>query len=630
MECNDRRLSRQVFDEILTRDVVLWNAMISGYAQIGYSNEALMLFEQMQLTGVMPNSSTIVGLLVAYAHLGTLKQGRQIHGYIVKIGCEYNVFVGTSLVDLYAKCGSIEDAGLVFAKMSERSVVSWNAMISAYSRNGYANEALKLFHQMQLGDMKLNSSTIVSVLSACAKSGALQQGKWIHDYTIRSGLELDVFVGTALIDMYAKCGMIDTALQMFDKMSERNVVSWSAMIAGYAYNGYANKALKLYNQMQLANVKPNLVTTVSLLLACTLLGALQQGKAIHNYIIRSGFDLDVSVGNTLIDMYAKCGCIELAHNLFNRMSKKNLASWNSMIAGYRMHARAEDALALFVQMKQMGLKPDNITFICILSACSHAGLVDEGWQYFVSMTKDYCVTPEMKHYACMVDLLGRSGLLDEAYNFMEKMPFKPDASIWGALLGACRIHCNIELGERVANYLFELEPDNAGYYVLLSNIYAAAGRWDDVAKVRTMMKERGITKTPGCSLIEVNNRVHEFLVGDRSHPETNKIYDSLKALDVQMKEAGYVPDTNFVLHNVEEEVKESMLSTHSEKLAIAFGLLNTSPGTPLRITKNLRVCGDCHNVAKLISKIVSREIIVRDANRFHHFKSGLCSCGDFW
>eukprot|EP01018_Ginkgo_biloba_P037421 Gb_09407 [translate_table: standard] len=629
-KCGSIENARHVFDKMSRRDAVLWNAMITGYAQSEHPDETLVLFRQMQLADVKPNSVTMVIVLLACAHVEALQNGEQIHNYIIKNGYELNVFVGTSLIELYAKFGKIEDACLVFDKMSERSVVPWNAMIATYAHNGYPSDALKLFHQMQMAGMKLDSITVVSILSACAQLGALQQGKCIHDYTIRNYFELDVFVATALVDMYAKCGTTNVARHLFDKMSKRNVVSWSAMIGGYAHNGHANEALALFNQMQLETVKPNSVTMVSVLLACALLGALQQGKGLHGYIIKSGFDLDVFVGNTLVDMYAKCGSIELARQSFNKMLTRNLASWNAIIAGYRMHGHAEDVLALFAQMQQTGMKPNHITFLCVLSACSHAGLVDEGWHHFDCMTQDYGIVPMVKHYACMVDLLGRAGRLDGAHDFIKKMPIEPDASVWGALLGACRIHCNIDLGERVAECLFNLEPGNAGFYVLLSNIYAAAERWDDVAKVRTMMKDRGVKKTPGWSLIEVNNKVHTFLVGDRSHPQSEKIYATLETLAGKMKEAGHVPDMNFVLHDVEEEVKEQILCSHSEKLAIAFGLISTSPGTSLRIMKNLRVCGDCHSVTKFISKIVGREIIVRDANRFHHFKDGLCSCGDYW
>eukprot|EP01018_Ginkgo_biloba_P031205 Gb_32921 [translate_table: standard] len=629
-KCGCIEIAHQLFEKMSKRNVVSWNAMIAGYAQNGEANEALTLFHQMQLANVDPNSVTVASVLPACAYLAALQQGKWIHAFIIRKGFESDVFVGTALVDMYAKCESIEIARQVFDDMYERNVVTWNAMIAGYSQEGHVNETLKLFHLMQVADVKPDTVTMASVLQACAYSGALQQGKWIHKYIIQNGFASDDFVGNSLVAMYAKCGSIEIAHHLFDEMSERNVVSWNAMIAGYAQNGHANEAFALFHEMQLASMKPDLVTTLSVLPACAQLGALQQGKWIHGYIIRNGFESDVYVGTALIDMYAKCGDLELARQLFDSMSQRNVVSWNAMIVGYGMHGHGEDALALFPKMQQTSMEPNDVTFISLLSACSHAGLVDEGRKCFDLMSQDYCITPSMQHYACMVDLLGRAGRLDEAQHLIEKMPLEPDASVWGAFVGACRIHNNIQLGEHVAEQLLGLEPENAGYYVLLSNIFAAAGRWDDVAKVRKTMKERGVRKSPGCSMIEVNKKVHTFLSGDISHPQSEKIYSMLETLAGQMEAAGYVPNTNFVLHDVEEEVKEHMLCSHSEKLAIAFGLINTSAGTPIRITKNLRVCGDCHNATKFISKIVKREIIVRDLNRFHHFKDGLCSCGEYW
>eukprot|EP01018_Ginkgo_biloba_P021784 Gb_10478 [translate_table: standard] len=629
-KCGNVEIARQLFDKMSEKPLISWNTMIARYSQNGYATEAMLLFHQMQVEAVIPNSVTIASVLPAYAHLGCLQQGKCLHGYIIKNEFESDVFVGNALIDFYVKSGSITIALHMFNKMSKRDVVSWSVMIAGYAQSGCAKEALTLFHQMQLEDMTPNSFTMVSVLLACTDLAAIQQGKWIHGYTIKSGLESDVVVGTSLIDMYAKCGSIEIARQLFDKMSKKDTVSWNAIIGAYVQSGHASNALMFFHQMQLANVTADLITIVSLLPACTHLAALQQGKSIHSYIIRSGFESDIVTGTALIDMYAKCGSIDIAQKVFDKMSKRNVISWSAMIDGYGMHGHGKDALELFSKMQQTGIKPDHITFLSVLSACSHAGLVDEGWQYFTHMIQDYCITPTVEHYACMVDLLGRAGRLDEAQDTIKNMPLEPGVSVWGALLGACRIHCNIALAEHVAEHLFYLDPGNAGCYVLLSNIYAAAGRWNDVLKVRTMMKERGLKKTPGCSLIEVNNRVHAFFVGDKSHSQSEKIYATLEILSGQMQEAGYMPNINFVLHDVEEEVKEHMLGSHSEKLAIAFGVINTNPRSPIRITKNLRVCDDCHNATKFISKIVRREIIVRDANRFHHFSDGLCSCKDYW
>eukprot|EP01018_Ginkgo_biloba_P011802 Gb_29543 [translate_table: standard] len=629
-KCGSVNVACRIFNEMHRRDVVSWNAMIVGYIQNGHATEALRLFREMQLADVTADSVSMLGVLQAYSQLGALQQGKVTHGYVIRRSFELDVVVGTTLIDMYAKCGSIDFARQLFEKMSKRNVVSWSAMIAGYAQNRHANEALALFNQMLQANLKFDSIAIASVLYACAHLAALHQGKWVHGFLVRRGFEMDVSVENSLVAMYAKCGCVEVARQLFDKVSLKSVVTWSAMIAGYAQSGHAKEALTLFHQMQVAGVEPNSITMVSLLPALAYLAALQQGKWIHGYIIRSGFESDVIIGTALIDMYAKCGSIKIARGVFDKMPERDVVSWSAMIAGYGMHGLGEDALVLFSQMQKTGIKPNHVTFISVLSACTHAGLVNEGCQYFHCMVRDYSITPRMEHYVCMVDLLGRSGRLYEALDFINKMPLEPCATVWGALLGACRIHCNIDLGERVAEHIFYLEPENAGCYVLLSNIYAAAGRWNDVAKVRTLMKDKRVKKIPGCSSIEVNSKVHTFLVGDRSHPQSEKIYAALETLYRQMKEAGYVPDTSFVLQDVEEEVKEHLLLSHSEKLAITFGLINTSPGTPIQITKNLRVCGDCHSATKFISKIIRRDIIVRDANRFHHFKDGLCSCGNYW
>eukprot|EP01018_Ginkgo_biloba_P029185 Gb_18412 [translate_table: standard] len=629
-KCGKLEIAHKLFDKMSKRDVASWSAMIAGYSQSGHANQALRLFHQMQLANVKPNRVTIVSVLPACAKVGALQQGKDIHTYIIKNGLEIDISVGTALLAMYAKCGDIVLARQLFDRMSNRDVVSWNAMATGYSQSGFAHEALALLYQMQLTGIKPDSVTVASVLPACAYLVALQEGKQIHAYVIRSGLELDASVGNALIGMYAKSRCIEIAQHIFHKMPKRDVVSWNAMIAGYAQNGQPNEALTVFHEMQQTDMKPNRVTIVSVLPACADLAALQQGKDIHNYIIKNGFESDVTVRTGLVVMYSKCGSIDVACQVFDKMLKRDLVSWNAMIAGYGMHGYGEDALALFKQMQQTRVKPDHITFICVLSACSHAGLVDEGRQYFDCMNQDYCIRPRAEHYACMVDLLGRAGHLDEAESFINQMPLEPDAGVWGALLGACRIHCNVELGERVSERLLELEPKNAGNYVLTSNIYAAAGRWHDVAKLRTILKDKGLKKLPGCSWIEVKNRIHTFVTGDKSHSQSEKIYAVLENLAGQMKEAGYVPDKNFVLHDVEEEEKDYILRIHSEKLAISFGLLNTSPGACIQISKNLRVCGDCHSAIKFISKIVKQEIILRDTNRFHHFKDGSCSCRNYW
>eukprot|EP01018_Ginkgo_biloba_P009791 Gb_07727 [translate_table: standard] len=679
----------QTLNEMPERNVISWTAMIAAYARHGPFEEALRLFYRMQETGIKPDKFTFASVFAACANMAALEHGKMVHEDLIRSGCQSDIFVENALVDMYAKCGSIEKAREVFDRMSERSVVSWTSMIVAYTSHGFGEEALKLFHQMQQTGVQPDEFAFTSVLPALPNLSSLRE---VHQVIIRSGFEGNVFVGSALIDMYAKfrsienahkvydkmpegnvvsCnvmvagyaqnghvdealklfqkmpernviswtamiagyaqnGLLDDAMKLFEEMPERNVVSWNAMIAGYARNGLVDEAVKLLRQMQLTRVKPNSVTFASVLPACANFAALQQGKEAHDDVIRSGFQSDIIVGNALVDMYAKCGSIEDAWDVFDKMPRRDVVSWTTMIAGYAMHGRGKEALQLFEQMQTTATKPNHVTFIGVLSACCHAGLVDDGWQYFHSMSRDYQITPVLEHYCCMVNLLGRAGHLDEAEDFISKMPIKPDVAVWGSLLGACRIHANVELGERVAERLFELDPKNSAHYVLLSNMYAAAGRWDDIENVRKMMKDRRVLKMPGSSWIEVNKKVNAFLTGDRSHPQSQEIYAKLESLSGQMKETGYAPNTNFVLHDVEEEQKEHILCHHSEKLAIAFGLINTFSVTPIRIIKNLRVCGDCHYAIKFISKIVGREIVVRDTKRFHHFKDGQCSCGDFW
>eukprot|EP01018_Ginkgo_biloba_P007725 Gb_41234 [translate_table: standard] len=612
----------KLFQNMSKPNVISWNAMISGYAQNGYCEEALKLFGQMQVAGVKPDSKTFASVFPACANLTALEKGMAIHGKLIKTGLPFNIIVESSLVDMYAKCGSIEKARDLFDKMPLRNTVSWNAMISGYVQNGRVDEAFKLFQKMPNPDV-ISWNTMIE--------GYTQNGQ--VDEALKLFQEMpkrDMVSWTVMITGYTQNGHVHEALKLFQEIPERDVASWTAMIAGYARNGQGMEALMLFQQMQLTGVKPESKTFASVLPACSYLAALEQGMEIHKEILRSGFQSDVFVVNALIDMYAKCGSIHKACCLFDKMQERNAASWTAMIAAYAMHGCGKEALKLFEQMQHSGMKPNHVTFICVLSACCHAGLVHEGWQYFHCMSQNFHMTPAMEHYVCMVDLLGRAGYFDEAQDIINKMPMKPSATLWRCLLGACRIHNNIDLGECVAECLFKLDPKNAAPYVLLSNIYAASGRWDDTEYVRRMMKDRKVKKMPGFSWIEVNKQVHAFLAGDKSHPQTQEIYAKLEILYRQMKVAGYVPNTKFVLHDVEEEQKEQILCHHSEKLAITFGLINVPPGTVIRVIKNLRMCGDCHSATKFISKIVEQEILVRDANRYHHFKDGCCSCGDYW
>eukprot|EP01018_Ginkgo_biloba_P026983 Gb_37624 [translate_table: standard] len=601
--------ARKVFDRMPERSLVTWTGMIAGYAQNGYSKEAICVFCQMQRAGRESNHFTFSSVLQACASLADVENGKQVHAQVVKTGFECNVFAGSALLDMYCKCGFMEHARALFDKMPKKDVVSWTAMITGYAQNQQDEEALKVFSEMQWAGMKPNQFTFASVVGVCATLAALDQGKEVHAYVIKTGFESDVCVGSILTDMYAKCGHIGEALKLFDKMPNRDMISWTATIGAYAQNGCANEALELFCEMLRTGVKPNQYTFASVFMACASIAALQHGRQFHVHVIKMVFDLDIFVGSALVDMYAKCGSIADACHMFQKIPTPNVVSWNSMIAGYAQHGHSKEALQLFERMQVAGTKPNHITFVAVLSACSHVGLVDEGRQYFDSMSRKFGITPSIKHYACMVDLLSRAGRLEEAEDLINKMPFEPDSVIWRGILGGCRLHGNMELGKQAAESLIAAEPHNSATYVLLSNIYASAGMWDDVKKVRQMMKDRGVKKETGYSWIEIKNKVHAFIAGDRSHPQTEKIYAKLEQLTGQIRETGYAPDTNFVLHDVEKEQKELFLCYHSEKLAIAFGLISAPHLTAIRVIKNLRMSAAQTPASLLFSGSVSIEII---------------------
>ena len=618
-----------VFDRMIGRNVITWNVMIGAYAGSGRGVEAYDLYLKMKEDGFQPDAVTYMSLLNACASAGALEWVKVVHRHILEGGYDSDVRVSNALVHMYAKSGSIEDARMVFDRLKERDVITWNVMIGAYAGSGRGFEAYDLYLKMKEEGFLPNAVTYVSLLNACASTGALEWVKDVHRHILEGGYESDVRVGNALIHMYAESGSIEDAAVVFDRMKERNIITWTVMIGAYAGSGRGMEAYDLYLKMKEEGFQPNAVTYMSLLNDCASTGALEWVKDVHWLILEGGYESDVRVGNALVHMYAKSGSIDDAQLVFERMEECDVMTWNIMIGGLGQHGRGQDALDLFRKMKADGLVPDACSFVALLSACSHAGLVDEGRQIFCAM-KDYDVEPTVVHYTCMVDLLGRAGLLEETKRFMSSMPVEADAGTWGALLGACRTYGNVELGERAAKEVLKLEPADASPYVLLSNIYAAAGQWDQVSFIRHMMQERGIRKEPGVSWIEISNKVHRFVVGDRSHPEAKKIYDVLNNLSMKLKAEGYVPDTRLVLRNIDEEQKVHALCAHSEKLAIAYGLMHTPRGMPIRVFKNLRVCSDCHTATGFISKVTGREIVARDANRFHHFKDGVCSCGDYW
>ncbi|CAN1193328.1 Pentatricopeptide repeat-containing protein ELI1, chloroplastic [Linum perenne] len=587
----------------------------------------------------------------------SLNQLLQIHTFLYRHNLNNHPILSFKLQRSYSSAGRLDHSLSIFRQTLNPDVFFYSSIIHSHSLHNLHKEALMLYVEMLTQNVVPNAFTFSSILKSCR----LKPGKALHGQAVKLGLESDTYVMTSLLDVYAKGEDIESARKLFDYMPERNLVSmtamitcyakygmvkearvffdelqekdvvcWNVMIDGYVQYESPNESLLLFRKMLRAKVWPNESTMVSVLSACAQIGALESGRWVHWYAENHGIDINVRVATSLIDMYSKCGSLEEARQVFERTSYKDTIIWNSMINGYSMHGFSKDALHLFNEMCRIGYKPTDITFIGVLNACTHAGLVGYGRQVFNSMAEKYGIEPRIEHYGCMVNLLGRAGHLKEAYELVKKMEIEQDTILWGALLGACRIHGNVTLGEEIAQFMIDQNLANSGTYVLLSNIYAEAESWEGVARVRTLMREKGVEKEHGCSSIEVNNKVHEFVAGDWRHPKSRAIHLKVEEMNEWVKVHGHAPRTETVLHDLGEAEKEQSLRLHSEKLAIAFGLISTKPGTTIRIVKNLRVCTDCHMVTKLISKITGRKIIMRDRNRFHHFENGLCSCGDYW
>ncbi|CAN8276237.1 unnamed protein product [Cochlearia groenlandica] len=560
-----------------------------------------------------------------------ISQGKIVHAHVVKSLFRCEIVTNNTLINMYAKCGSLEDAHKVFDEMSQRDFVTWTALISGYSQFGRSRDALVLFNEMLRNGFCPNEFTLSSVVKAAASVAEPKgsYGQQLHGFCLKSGFYSNVHVGSSLLDLYTRYGLMDDAHCVFDELESKNDVSWNALIAGHARRCGTEKALKLFQKMLREGFKPSHFSYSSIFGACSSTGFLEQGKWVHAYMIKSGEKLVAFAGNTLIDMYAKSGSINDARKIFDRLRKRDVVSWNSLLTAYAQHGFGKEALSLFEEMIRAKIPPNEISFLSVLTACSHSGLLDEGWHYFELMKKDGIV-PKAWHYVTIVDLLGRAGSLERALRFIREMPVKPTAAIWKALLNACRMHKNIELGAYAAEHVFELDPDDPGPHVILYNIYASGGMWNDAARVRKKMKESGVKKEPACSWVEIENAVHMFVANDETHPQREEIGRKWEEIYAKIKELGYVPDTSHVSVHVDQQEREVNLQYHSEKIALAFALLNTPPGSTINIKKNIRVCGDCHSAIKLASKVVEREIIVRDTNRFHHFRNGTCSCGDYW
>ncbi|OVA04367.1 Pentatricopeptide repeat [Macleaya cordata] len=684
----------RLFNYVQEPDLILCNSMLRGYTQNNLFEQALLFYLHFLQKGFFPDHFTFPYILKACAAMSMVILGQQIHACLVKNGGVSDVFVLNSLLDMYfkcrqnefsmrvfeeisspnstswnimvsgflssgdlksakklfdempyrdvvswntmlsayAKCGELENARRLFDEMPKRNLVSWNALIAGFSQNGQYDEALSTFSQMLRSGIKPDNTTILSVVSAVSTMSSPEDDV-VQEIIGFARTANSVSVLTAVLNMYAKLGRIDDARAMFDEISEKDLVTWNAMISGYSQNQRPAEAIELFRKMQSecgVKVKPDKLTMVSLISSCSQMGALALGEWVHAYIEKNGIELDEFLAASLVDMYAKCGDLDRSRRIFQEMPRKDLASWNSMIKGLAIHGEGKEALEIFSLMEKSSVTPNDITFIGLLSACSHGGLAEKGLELFDLMQSQYKIVPRIEHYGCVVDLLSRAGRLTDAYEFIKKMPIKPDKVVWGALLSSCRSQQNVELAEEVACKLTELDPSHDGNYVLLSNVYASVGKWRDVKKVRDRMRTQNVQKTPGCSAVEVEGVVHEFTAGDRTHPRFEEIYTAWDEIVKRIKPMGYEPDTGFSLKKLDEEDREEALNRHSEKLALTFALINSGHKSPIKIVKNLRICGDCHRAMELVSKLEGREITVRDRNRFHHFKAGGCSCGGYW
>lgn len=620
----------KVFMRIRDPDVVAWSAMITCLDQQGLWQEAASHFHLMRRKGIRPNHYSFSSILSSARDLGDLRFGDSIHACIWKFGFECDLSIGNALIAMYTKHGRIQDGTQVFDTMKDRDLVTWNALLSGFHDYELCSLGPRIFHQLLVEGFKPNIYTFVSILRSCSSLMDVSFGKQIHVHAIKNSLDDNDFVGTVLVDMYAKTRFLEDADIVFRRLTNRDLFTWTAIITGYTQTGQAEKAVNCFSQMQQEGVKPNEFTLAGCLSACSHIATLDNGQQLHSMAIKCGHIGDLFVSSALVDMYAKCGCIEDADAIFEGLVSRDTVSWNTMICGYSQHGLGQKALDAFGMMLDQGVKPDEVTFMGIFSACSHLGLVEEGKTHLNSMMEVYKINPTIEHCACMIDILGRAGRFSEVESFIDAMKLTPNSTIWETVLGACRMHGNVELGERAAAKLFEIKPGEDSTYILLSNIFAAKGRWDDVSKVRKLMSSQGVKKEPGCSWVVVDGRVHVFLSQDGSHPRIKDIYLKLEELGQQLTSAGYIPDTGNVLHNITEREKKEHLQYHSERLALAFCLINTNPLKTVRIFKNLCICGDCHEVMKLLSNITKREIIIRDIKQFHHFKSGTCSCQDFW
>lgn len=551
----------------------------------------------------------------------------QLHGHLIRTSLIQDVNASVAFLShtsLYTRL-DLDYPLVVFNQIKKPSVFHYNVMIKGFSKSSSPWKAFNLYTDMQREGFHVDTISVSFILKSCNRVSCLIGGKQLHGRILQDGQQSDSLLLTSLMDLYASCRNGSDAEMIFYEMSVRDVVAWNVLISCYIRNGRTRDVLELFDAMQLPpySLKPDKITCLLMLQTSANLNALNIGEKIHKCIELHGYDCTLYLQNSLISMYSKCGLVDKAFDVFNKIRRKNLASWSSLISGLSMNGHGREALRIFEEMKKGGIMPDEHTLTGVLSAYTHSGLLDEGIQFFKLIKTDFGISPNIHHYGCMVNLLSRSGFLDETYGFiMNSMNVKPDSTIWRTLLGACKMHGHCDLGERVIGHLIELKAQEAGDYVLLLNIHESAGNLERVVEIKKLMVEKGVQISPGCSTLELHGVVHEFITDDSSHPMKSEIYKMLDEIKQQLRMGGYIANMDVC--------EIGQFSNHSEKLAIAFAMFSTPPGTKIKIANNLSICVDCHSFAKFLSSVYNRTVIIRDRSRFHHFRKGRCSCNDCW
>jgi pentatricopeptide repeat protein len=646
VKCGELDLACEVFGGMRDRNVVSWTALMVGFLRHGDATGCLRLLGEMRTASeAAPNEYTLSASLKACCVVGDTAAGVGIHGLCVRAGYQEHDVVASSLVLVYSKGGRIGDARRVFDGAGLGSgIATWNAMVSGYAHAGHGRDALLVFREMRRheGQHQPDEFTFASLLKACSGLGATREGAQVHAAMTASGFSTasNAILAGALVDMYVKCRRLPVAMQVFERLERKNVIQWTAVVVGHAQEGQVTEALELFRRFWRSGARPDSHVLSSVVGVLADFALVEQGRQVHCYGIKDPTGTDVSAGNSIVDMYLKCGLPDEAERMFREMRAPNVVSWTTMVNGLGKHGLGREAVALFEEMRAGGVEPDEVTYLALLSACSHAGLVDECRRYFSCIRRDRTVRPKAEHYACMVDLLGRAGELREARDLIRTMPMETTVGVWQTLLSACRVHKDVAVGREAGDVLLAMDGDNPVNYVTLSNVLAEAGEWRECHKVRDAMRRRGLKKQGGCSWVEVGKEVHFFYGGggeEETHPQAGDIRRVLRDMETRMREQlGYnADDARFALHDVDEESRAESLRAHSERLAVGLWLLRNGVdggghGEPIRVYKNLRVCGDCHEFFKGLSAVVRRALVVRDANRFHRFEHGSCSCKDYW